>query len=120
VVPPVRYQGDWLWIHEPRQWRGGAHVTATAGSTVTLRSAASDLAIVATVGPDRGRFRVDVDGAPGRVIDLYAPTLGYRRVVWTQHFESPGPHRLRIVVLGEQGDLSTGATVEIDAIAALR
>jgi hypothetical protein len=86
---------------------------------VTARLTATDLAVVATMGPDRGRMRITVDGRP-KDIDLYAPTLRPRVVVWSAHL---GPRRLvdvRIEVLGTSDERSAGVAVELDALVTLR
>ena len=71
------------------------------------------------MGPNRGRFRVIVDGVPGPAIDLYGSVIASRQVVWSIHFESVGAHRIGMLVLSNRNTASSGSVVELDAFAGI-
>jgi hypothetical protein len=53
------------------------------------------VAVVGSVGPRRGTFRVRVDGGAWSTVSLKRNNAGHRKVVWSRKVE-PGGHLLEI------------------------
>ena len=117
--PEVSWSGTWHAASGSQYSDGKAWRSSAAGARARLSVSASDVALVATVGPDRGRVRVVIDGVLGPVVDLYAPALGYRRVAWA-HALSPGTHTIAFVVMSNANSASSGKLVELDAFLAMQ
>jgi hypothetical protein len=90
--------------------------TSTAGAkrSVTGKS----VAIVAAVGPDRGKARISVDGVAVATVDLYAATAKLGQVVSVANLTS-GAHTVEVKVLGTRNVASTGTRVDLDALVVL-
>jgi hypothetical protein len=102
---------------------GSVHFSTRAGATVTLAKpqAATGFAFVSTVGPDRGKALISVDGQPAVSVDLYAPTAQPAQVVWSVAGLTPGVnHNVVVTVTNTKSTVSTGTRVDYDAILTLR
>lgn len=111
---------------------GRVHYAAAAGKTVkfVVRSApishstdvsqCQSLAWVSTKGPDRGIAEVLLDGRKVATVNLYAPTVQTRQVVWARNVNPSGSYVLEIEVLGTRNRASTGTRVDVDAFVLLR
>lgn len=122
LAPGVTYAGSgWRTVANAERYSGGTVRRASAAdNTVTLTQEGQDFAIVATRGPDKGRFQVYVDGVPGSIVDLYSPSAAYRRVVWQASYASPAQHAVALRVLGESDSASSATIVEVDAFLVLQ
>ena len=121
-APDVTYTGTgWKTATDTARYSGGTVLRASAaGNTVTLTQEGHDFAIVATRGPDKGRFQVYVDGVAGSIVDLYSPTAAYRRIVWQASYPSPAQHTVTLQALGERSSASSATIVEVDAFLVLQ
>jgi hypothetical protein len=101
----VRDSGSPLWV---RPAAGGWHTKkakkALGGSLLMANKPADSLAttfrgtafaVVAPVGPGRGKVRVRVDGGTWRVVNLKAAKAGHKRVVFSRRVNA-GSHDLEI------------------------
>jgi hypothetical protein len=82
--------------------------TTTPGAAFSTTFRGTSLTWVAPVGPDGGRARVLVDGAPVAVVNLYAKADGFRNY---QFPTSDALHRVDVVVLPRKSGNHTGTTV---------
>jgi hypothetical protein len=75
----------------------GDTLLVASGSTASLRTSLSgrSVAIVAPVGPERGRVRVRIDGGAWQEVTMRRPRSALRRVVFATAF-GRGTHRLEI------------------------
>jgi hypothetical protein len=110
------YDGSWRVATNNAYWGNRAHVTGTAGRSVTLDFWGGGAAVVAAIGPNRGSFRVYVDGVYRRTVKTVASSMAYRRVVYAVQWAQPGEHRVRLVVVGTAGH----PRVDLDGILVLR
>jgi hypothetical protein len=110
------YGGTWRTVSDGRFWGDRAHRTGTAGRSVELTFTGGAAAIVSTLGPTQGSFRVYVDGVYRRTVKTYASATAYRRVVYGVQWVTPGTHTIRLVVAGTAGH----PRVDIDGILVLR
>ena len=113
------YAGDWGVPSIPKAIGGIDHLAGTPDATATLTFRGSDIAIVSSRGPARGRAEVSIDGVVVGIVDLYATTNRYRVVVFTRHLADAGEHVLVVRVLGTHATRSIGSRVDIDGFLTL-
>ena len=102
----VRGSGSSKWILADRGWAshgkkdavgGSLLVGASGGAALATRFDGRAVAVVAPVGPSRGKVRIRVDGGPWQKVDLRARKSSFRRVVFSRRLED-GSHLLEIEV----------------------
>lgn len=108
----VRFAGTWTTVYASGYSGGSARSSSTAGASLTYSVAATSVALVASVGPTRGKVRVYVDGVATATVDLYAATSRARVVVWQRSWGLGTLRTVRFVVLGTSGR----PRVDIDAL----
>jgi hypothetical protein len=115
-------------------WTASTKLTGAMGGTVKAASTSKDkaqltkttwtvsgsLAWVSTMGPDRGKATVSVDGGAAVTVDLYSPTVKPASVVWTQNFAAGSAHAVVVQVLGTRNGASTATNVDNDGFVALK
>jgi hypothetical protein len=118
----VSYTGSWSSSALAGALGGSVHSSSVAGSFSTLPTGFSGtaVALVSTLGPDRGLAQITVDGLVVATADLYAPTLQAGQTVWSTNGLAPGAHTIKVTVLGAHDAASTGARVDIDAFVTLK
>jgi len=89
-------------------WSAGTtHKTFTAGASATISHTVVDtgehLALVMEKAPDRGKFKVLIDGVYKTTVDTYSPTKRHRTIVWQTSFTTKGAHKVKIVNLATAG-----------------
>jgi hypothetical protein len=117
------FNGAWSGVNLAGAFGGSVKQTTTSGAFAQPSSAApaTSLAWVSTLGPDRGRAQVKIDGQLVGTVDLYAPTQTTSQVVWAINGLSPMVnHTIQIVATGTHNLQATASKVDYDAIIALR
>jgi CSLREA domain-containing protein len=117
----LRDVGTWATGRVTGAYGGSVQYASRAGRKTTFRvpSGAKNVALVSTVGPDRGEARICFD--PGTaaevctIVDLYAPAQRSRSVVFAAAVP-PGTGTVGTTVLGTKDRSSTGTRVDVDAI----
>ena len=119
--PTIAYRGAWgvsqckCWsdrtVHRTTEGYASATIVPQPSSIFPHYSTAHDVALVMHTGPDRGKFRVVVDGVRRRVVDTYAPTSRPRTIVWRAAFADYG-HTIKIVNLATPGR----PRIDLDAV----
>jgi len=102
---------------------GQVHWSSTAGAAATPSNAfvGTGVGLVSTLGPDRGKALVTVDGAPAAVVDLYAPTQQSAQVVWsTSGLPAGTSHTVKVIALGTHNAASSGSRVDYDGMIILK
>jgi Zn-dependent metalloprotease len=115
----VVQSGTWKLRSSSSHYGGSARSSNAAGAKQRLSGTFSDLAVVSTLGPNRGRAEVWVDGALAATVDLYAPSLVYRRVVFAVDFGASSAHAIEFRVTGTRNAASTANRVDFDAFLGL-
>jgi hypothetical protein len=72
-----------------------------AGASVTFRFTGRAVGWVSVRATSRGNARVTIDGTYAKAVYLYGSTA-YRRLVFARNL-TPGPHTMKITVLGTSG-----------------
>jgi hypothetical protein len=111
----ISYGGSWQTATRAEFSGGAVRHASGAGASARYTFSGRAIAVVATVGPDRGDVRVYLDGVYVTTISTHASTLSYRRVVFTKTWTSAGTHTLRLVVVGTAGH----PRFDLDALAVL-
>jgi hypothetical protein len=125
--PDVAFTGVWAQADNNSGWSGGglatvptppvggARVTETNGSKVTLTFRGTAVSWVGFRGSDGGRANVTVDGGAPTVVDSYSSSLQMQATVFTATGLDDVPHTLTIEALGTHNSLSTGSKIIVDA-----
>lgn len=113
--PTLAYGGAWVTDNSQAASMGtGVRHASANGRTATLRFTGRQVQWVSSLGPNRGRAQVLVDGAAVETVDLYAAATTARHVAHTSTV-SPGSHTIQVRVLGTKRAASTGTRVDVDA-----
>jgi hypothetical protein len=116
------FNGTWSGVNLTGAFGGSVQQSSTAGATANPSNAApaTSLAFVSTLGPDRGKAQIKIDGQIVTTVDLYAPTQTTAQVVWSINGLAPGVnHSIQIVSTGTKNPSATAAKVDYDAILAV-
>jgi hypothetical protein len=116
----ITYEGVWSAASGTGLSGESSRFTGKAGTSATVTFRGGSIAWVTSKGPGRGKARIELNGVTVGTIDLYAPTVRTRQIVFARNGLGAGVHTLRIVVLGTKNAVSTGKRVDLDAIAIIR
>ena len=125
----IGYSGSWTTKSMPGAAYGGTvHFATQQGANALLQNLTftvnGDVAWVSTLGPNMGIAKVQVDGGPVQIIDLYSPTLKPAQVVWQTNGLTAGvQHKVTVTVTGTHNPAAAPTStneVDVDAFIALR
>jgi hypothetical protein len=108
----LSYGGGWKQTFATSFVGGGARYATAAGAVATFTFTGRQVAWITSLGPSRGKAKVYIDGTLRATIDLHAPAIRARRVVFSRFWSASGPHKVRIVVSGTPAH----ARIDIDAL----
>ena len=119
----VVYNGSWSAQRSSPETAGTLlntlHIgTGQAGkpATATFSFTGTEVALVSTLGPDRGKVTISVDGGAAQTIDLYAPAVQKSLVVGSVAGLAAGKqHTVTVAVPGTKSAASTGTRGDVDA-----
>jgi hypothetical protein len=112
----IRFTGIW--------WRDSSFTeplnhtityTSAPGATLEFPFTGTRAILYYTGAFNRGRAEIQIDGMPRVFLDEYSPAT-----VWRSRFAidtSPGPHTLRIFVLGKKDPRSQDSVIDVDCLA---
>ncbi len=107
LASAVSYSGSWSTAPLAGAYGGSVHWANGSGRRSQLRqsfSTAGNVSLVSSLGPDRGKATVSVDGGPAVTVDLGAATSSPAQVVWSATGLSPGTtHNIDVTTLGQPG-----------------
>jgi len=106
--------GPWRGASNHRASNGTYRITDQPNASLTFRIPGRSFHWITARGPDYGKAAVYVDDRLIATIDLYAPTRTWQHPIPFTRL-GPGPHTVRIVVLGEHHPNSRGSGVVFDA-----
>ena len=121
VIPTVKYSSTGWGTSRCACWSNGAvRRTSTAGASVSLgvdvaasgRGPVTHLGLVMHKGPDRGKFKVYVDGVLKATVDTYAATQVPRTIVWQVTLDDSKVHVVKVVNQATPGR----ARIDFDAV----
>jgi hypothetical protein len=112
----LAYTGSWTPVRASGYLGGSGRVTTAPGARVRLTFGGSAVAIIAPLGPTRGRATVVVDGKPAGTIDLYRSSGLSRQIVYATAWPTAGTHTIELVAQGTPGR----PRVDLDGFLVLR
>jgi trimeric autotransporter adhesin len=115
----ITYTGTWKRVALSGASGGYVKKSGNTGARATFSFSGRTIGWVSTLGPDRGKADVWLDGVKVATIDLYTPTSQKARLVWTSPTTGPGSHSLQIRVLGTRNASSTGVRIDLDCLLVL-
>jgi hypothetical protein len=117
------FSGSWTGVNLVGAFGGSVQQSSTANSTANPANpqTVTSLALVSTLGPDRGIAQIKVDGTVVATVDLYSATQQTAQVVWAENGLAAGKtHQVQLVATANKNPASTSAKVDYDAILALK
>jgi hypothetical protein len=124
----LQYNGSWTQIADDKfGWSGsaafnngetppGAHVTSTAGASVTYKFRGTGVSWIGYSGPDAGIADVSVDGSKTTTtVDTYSRDFRVQQVVFTASGLADAEHTLTITATGKKNVRSSAAQIFVDA-----
>src|SRR5439155_12916803 len=83
---------------------------------------ATSVAVVSTLGPDRGKAQITLDRQVVATADLYAPTQQTAQIVWSASGLKGGTatQTLKLTALNSKHAASSGTRVDYDAVLTLK
>jgi hypothetical protein len=114
------YSGSWNEDSFSGAYGGSVKHAHTPDAKTQFSYKGSDIAWVSTLGPDRGKAEVWIDGFLQETVDLYSPTQQARRMVFSGLRALDDPyethsHTIEVRVLGTKNAASSGTRVDVDA-----
>ena len=101
--PSATFAGAWS-AGSCACFSGGATKYAkAANASASFTFTGTKIGFVSEMGPDRGAFKVYLDGALKTTVDNNAPTKMNAVVRWSKGFASSSTHTIKIVVVGSAG-----------------
>jgi hypothetical protein len=95
---------------------GGAALSSTAkNAALTWTFNGRGIALVATRTKWSGQARLYLDGVAAGTVDLKSSFTSFRQAVWVRNGLKPGPHTIRVVVVGT----TRRPTIIVDGVAVL-
>jgi hypothetical protein len=119
------FGGTWTTTAGAGFYGGTAASAATNANRVSmsmkkLALGSGALAVIGTMGPDRGIANISLDGGAAVAVDFYAPTLQTGVLVHVLNGTSANvKHTLTVVPSGTKRLASTGTKIEVDGFLAL-
>lgn len=117
-LKPVRQEG---WVDLPGGPFGPGWRSDSPGSVLEFDVAGRAFTVVfRRIKGDMGRAAASVDGGPPTMLEAWfgADWGGYSATGVLPRTETPGPHRVRIELLGERAPESKGSRFEVEAVLA--
>ncbi len=109
----ISYSGAWSQYDHPAATAGHVTYSDQTGATAALSFEGTGLKWRVGMGPIGGMARVQLDGSPLGLVNLYRRSYSTR---WLEKTGLPlGAHTVTIEVSGEKDPASTGYFVDIDA-----
>ena len=115
----VVFGGTWNTHTSDNFYEGSSRYTGVKERTASHTFTGRQVAWVASLGPNRGRATLHIDGELVGTVNLYSSVTSYRRVVFLRSWGSVGEHTIRITVTSRSAS-SSGSRVDLDAFLTLK
>ena len=112
----VRYSGSWTTRRSDGYLGDRARSTTSKGAKATVTFTGRSFAWVGSVGPTRGKAAIYINGKRYATVDLSAPSIADRRVVFTKTWSRSRSRRVEIRTLGTVGR----PRIDVDGILIVR
>ena len=100
----LEYAGEWRQV-EDDNWAHNNTMTSSqkAGDSVEFEFRGRSLQWFTKMGPECGLATIEVDGKE-ETVDTYSADSIWGIAVWRREFDSPGPHTIKLTVVGQHLD----------------
>jgi uncharacterized repeat protein (TIGR02543 family) len=88
---------SWITVRNQSVTDGAAHVAIREGATAMFTLACRSIGILAATGPDAGVMSISVDGTIVATVNLWAPAVAVRQVIWQQHWDLLQSRRIVLI-----------------------
>jgi WD40-like Beta Propeller Repeat len=95
--------GSWATKSSANYWDTRAKATTAAGASATFTFTGSNVAVIGTIGPKNGSFRMYVDGSSVGTGSANGSTAKYQQVIMKRGWNSVGTHTIRLENLASAG-----------------
>ncbi|MDP8905383.1 MAG: M12 family metallo-peptidase [Chloroflexota bacterium] len=112
----VKYAGTWTKVSTTSAYGGALRYAKSSSASTRLTFSGSSIAWLSSRGPKRGIADIYIDGVKVASVDLYAPALQTRAVVFTQSWASAATRTIQVKVRGTSGR----PRVDLDAFLVVR
>ncbi|NOT03029.1 MAG: choice-of-anchor D domain-containing protein [Anaerolineales bacterium] len=120
-VKAVSVSGTWTNQVVAGAFGGSVRFASTNRDKAQFKFTGSSVSFVSTVGPNRGRISISIDGGAAQTIDLYAPVQQTGKVVFSVSGLAAGrSHQIVVQVLGNRNPLSTANRADVDGFITMR
>jgi hypothetical protein len=111
------FSPGWWLTSAPKFSGGSARTAGAAGASVNVLFEGPEVRVIGMTGPDRGVFRVLIDGVDHGTVDTFAgDRFHHREVLFSESGLSDGPHVLELANVGREVSASY---VTVDAVEAV-
>ena len=117
--PDLTWEGTWTSASASGRSGGAWRYSSSPRAAVDIAFHGTAVRLVCSKAPDYGKAWVSLDGGTPELVDLYSSKWLQQQVVFSRSMLSSGPHTLRIAYSGQQNAASTGARVNVDAVAVI-
>jgi large repetitive protein len=118
------FNGSWSGANLTGAFGGSVQFSSTAGAFANPANpfSATSVAVVSTMGPDRGKAQITLDGVVVATVDLYSPTQQTAQIVWSTSGLKGGAatHTLKVTALNQKNAASSGTRVDYDAVLSMK
>lgn len=98
------YAGTWATGLSSSLFRGSHRYSSVAGSTYTFKATGTTIWLIGNRGTGYGQFQVSIDGgAYSGLVDAYATSTQFRKVLYTRTGLSNALHTIKVRVYGTSG-----------------
>jgi len=94
---------------------GGQSAYSSSKSSVSLTFDATSIAWIGRTSASSGIAAVFIDGTQVATVDRYAPTISYRKTLYSTEGLSAGPHTIRVEWSGKQNASASSSAMHFDA-----
>jgi hypothetical protein len=112
----IRWKGTWRSSSSSAFSGGSVRSTTAAGAVARYTFTGRAIGLVTTLSPSRGAVKVYLDGAYITTLDLAAPSVAARRLVFSRSWSTSATHTIKLVAVGTAGR----PRIDLDAFAVLR
>jgi len=113
----LKFTGDWQ--HQNGLWPAHDHTLSSSrakGAIAELSFQGREFLLFGKLGANCGQATLRIDNDPAEKLDAYSADDIWGVCLYRKTFATPGPHTLRIEVLGEHGPRAKDSLFPIDGV----
>jgi hypothetical protein len=111
----LAWDGSWSVVGDPGDSGGTSRFAEYAGSSMKVYFSGTSISFITRKGPAVGYARLELDGVPQPIIDLYNPGWVYQQLMWSSGTIGSGDHTLKVIMVGDSNPASASKGIYVDA-----